>query len=308
MRNYRKKQLFLIGLSSIIFLVYVVVVNSLEQQGYLLLEPYRSIFLGAIVLFFIASIVMSIVIEIKNRQPLLKQSHTSDLICPNCNKNNSIGSMFCNNCGTELITNGTDLVNDEANIIREQFKQKNKFRNKKVYISICVILCIIGSSVYGYFYIQQQKQKQYEILFLTTTASIVSEELNSALMCEEISTTWSNAINLSSYYYKKDFNEEIANLKKKWDNDDTLRQRKDAKNKIEENMKKLKDHPKNYEEAYKLELDLYDSYGQIYSQAINPTGSLITYNKNVEDKISEFNKIYDRLTIIKPDIKSTQKK
>ncbi|PRR80687.1 Double zinc ribbon [Clostridium liquoris] len=87
-----------------------------------------------------------------------------------------------------------------------------------------------------------------------------------------------------------------------------LKERETAKNNIEKNMKELRNPPKDYEEAYKLFVDLYSLYGQIYSQAMSPQGSLMTYNQDINQKSSEFSQIYDKIKVLEPDIETKAKK
>ncbi|SQC02509.1 hypothetical protein [Clostridium tetanomorphum] len=134
---------------------------------------------------------------------------------------------------------------------------------------------------------------------MKATKGILLEKKITSLMCSVVSETWSSSI--ESRY--KDFNDELIELNKRWSRNGFLKSREDAKNKIELEMSQLKNPPNDYKEAYNTLVELYGYYSQIYNQSVSPKGSLITYNQDVNNKTGEFDKIYDKLAIIKPDIK-----
>lgn len=226
------------------------------------------------------------------------------MICEKCSWENVEGSSFCNKCGYELgkVMN-SDLNQNEENHI----KKSNK---KKIFLllSILLVLIITVSGVIGYKIhnenIKKQEElkaknalKQYQTDFITNTINLLGETYLTETMCTEISDTWRKAINSD-----KDFNDEIASLFNKWKYLGDLQKRDDAKNKLEKEMKDIQNPPKEYEEAHKLLVDIYSTYTQIYNQAISPKGSLTTYVQEVNQNISDIDKLYEKLKIIEPEI------
>ncbi|WP_373899153.1 zinc ribbon domain-containing protein [Haloimpatiens sp. FM7315] len=245
------------------------------------------------------------------------------MICSKCGSENSDESLFCNRCGAKLVeTNNAvidkeevkqDTIEDkESNAEKSELNVKNKKITKNKIILTMISILIIAGCFVGYKYYDNHKKteeakkyhEKYELTFAKTTLDILTETCAAQLMCSQISDTWRNAID-SSY---KDFNTEIANQQKQWQDKGVLKERETAKNNIEKNMKELRNPPKDYEEAYKLFVDLYSIYGQVYSQAISPQGSIITYNQDVNQKSSEFSQIYDKIKVLEPDIETKAKK
>ncbi|URZ18770.1 hypothetical protein [Clostridium felsineum] len=181
---------------------------------------------------------------------------------------------------------------------------KNLFNSKKKIIIGVIFLCVIliGGSIGGYEYISIQKHKEYESAFTKTTLDVMGQTVICEQMIEVFSTKWSTAIDDG-----EDFNNAISEVQQGFKDDGTLNKVNNNKAKIEKEMIKLQNPPKDYEKAYNLFVELYSKYGQIYSQATSPTGSLTTYNEDTNSKSSEFNEIYDKLAVLRPEIKSNKK-
>lgn len=234
------------------------------------------------------------------------------MICQKCNWDNVEGSSFCNNCGYDLKqTMDSDLnQNDIPELSQDEKKRTGKSNKKKIFLLLAMflLLAIAISSVIGYKIhnenIKKQEEakalnalKQYQTEFISNTIILLEETYLTEKMCSEVSETWRSAIDSD-----KDFNDEIISLYKSWKYVGDLQKRDDAKNKLENGMKEIQNPPKEYVEAHKLLVDIYTTYTQIYSQATNPKGSLTTYLQDVNQNISDFDKLYEKLKVIEPEI------
>lgn len=240
------------------------------------------------------------------------------MICPKCNQEVSNDSIFCNKCGNSLehvainneyhedeiqteISNVIEKEDDGEETESESAKLK-EHRYKKIVIAIVLVAVSLFGLIYYNNYNKTQEatkyKEEYEINFTIGTIDILTETYASQLMCSTISSVWRDSID-SRY---KDFNTEITRLQEDWKAKGVLKNRETAKAEIEKKMKQLQNPPEDYKEAYKLIVELYGYYSQIYNQAVSPGGSLLTYNQDVNQKSSDFDKTYEKIKVIKPDI------
>ncbi|WP_446897701.1 hypothetical protein ACSVC9_11985 [Clostridium sp. LBM24168] len=78
MQKHRKKQIFLIGFSIILLLIYKIVLYISDQQGYVLIEPYRTNFLVLLIMLVIVAIVVSVIIELSDHSSIIKNDINDD--------------------------------------------------------------------------------------------------------------------------------------------------------------------------------------------------------------------------------------
>lgn len=193
--------------------------------------------------------------------------------------------MYCTKCGAK-IENDEKFCNSCGSL------RANKYLNKSrllILIGI-VILCIV--SFVGY----TKHKEKVELESMQNIANLIAESsVNCGQMIEEISSTWTKAIEESTRRQLSDDiydmlatsmgtgqtpEEAISELiNKKWSISEKLEKRKSEKLRIEEELKSFKD-TKNVTVYDKL-TEYYLVYEKVYFAATSPSGSLLSYNTDV---------------------------
>ncbi|KAB1365733.1 MULTISPECIES: hypothetical protein [Bacillus cereus group] len=149
---------------------------------------------------------------------------------------------------------------------------------------------------------EQKKESEYVMAAANFYNNIDSFEWFSTTVLSGYSTTWSEAIN-----NRKDFNAEI--ISKKTESDKMIKHADLLYSEMGQQLKVISEATKEHPEQYK---ELYEEYKKIYSivtalneQVNSPTGSLISFNQNVNSLIQEYKKVKGNINIaINEDIKN----
>ncbi len=96
-------------------------------------------------------------------------------------------------------------------------------------------------------------------------------------------------------YFVSDFNVALQNLFLDSDFSIQIENINDNKDAVNSLMKKLKNPPEEYKDAYESLSELYDAYISLTNLATDPTGSLQTYSQNFNDADSETLNCYNAL-------------
>ncbi|QWU47466.1 hypothetical protein [Bacillus sp. NP247] len=174
-------------------------------------------------------------------------------------------------------------------------------------ISIIVLLFTISSVTNmeeEYQAIQAQKKKETD--YLKAAASFYNEieifEYSASHVLSEYSTTWSNAIDS-----RNDFNTALRSKKKEIDG---MVVAVDVfYNSMGKDLRLVseaaKEQPNKYKEIYEEYKKMYGIVTALNEQAQSPSGSLISFNQNVNALIQEYKKAAGNINIaITDDIKS----
>lgn len=196
----------------------------------------------------------------------------------------------------------------------------HKFNKKKRIIIGIIIICIIGISGFSIYKYNQYKQdkinqqielkekqkqevlKQYKKILVDEMIMMIVQEKNIKLMCSGNYDIWHDAI------YKDvdfgDFNKAISDLHQKFKDGGVIDKLDKDKKEIDDKMQNLRDSPQEYQQVYNLVLDFHSKFSHLYDQAENPTGSLINYNKDVNDTENSLDELEDKIEALVPDIKN----
>ncbi|PGA19356.1 hypothetical protein COL80_27875 [Bacillus thuringiensis] len=156
--------------------------------------------------------------------------------------------------------------------------------------------------------IAEEKKKESEYLMAAANFynDIESFEMYSTLVLFGYSDTWSNAIKT-----QKDFNAEL--ISKKTESDPMIKRADTIYTEMGQQLKLVSEATKQHPDLYK---DVYEEYKNIYSvvtalneQVSSPTGSLISFNQNVNSLQQEYKKAKGNIDIsITDEIKKQSEK
>jgi uncharacterized protein YpmB len=233
------------------------------------------------------------------------------MICEKCDAEIPENSEFCLKCGFKIVNklSESELSGNEVNpVISESSKIQPKLeyhkRINKLLIIIPIIIFVIAGSIIGYVLYQKHiadvENQAYHTKLINTILDISTQTYANEGVCGIVSQKWHDAI----FVNDEDFNTVISNAEQALTTSDLGKNIKKGNAKIQNEMIQLQNPYKGYEDTYQLVLDLYDEYNELYSQATSPTGSLTSYNSDVDTKSDSFNTTLNRIEVVMPEIKS----
>jgi len=119
---------------------------------------------------------------------------------------------------------------------------------------------------------------------------IIHEAERSILICLEYSRVWNKAIERQA-----SFDSAILKLQEALNSENIYKSLREMKSLTEKMMEKLIDPPLKYNESYKKLVNLYGVYSQVYAFAVQPSGSLVTFNNSINDLQSQLIKLKNEL-------------
>lgn len=177
--------------------------------------------------------------------------------------------------------------------------EKPKKQKDKVVIGLIVsilIVAIIGVIANGAAQKQKQKEKYLKTLQLTEVL-ILGSVISSIKLCEEYSDTWRDAIDR-----RRNFSDAVNS--KMAENKSRINDLEEQKEVIDKLMKELNNPPNEFKKTHDKLLEIYGIYMQLYSQAKGPSGTLVSFNQNINRLQEDYFKASNELKILTPDIKT----
>lgn len=98
-----------------------------------------------------------------------------------------------------------------------------------------------------------------------------------------------------------DFSTNLYSMHSYFESNGQLEKVQEASEEAKDKMSELKDHPSDFEKVYDEALDLYDLTEEFMEMAINPTGSLQSFNEDKNRLSSEIFSKYKRIDVIMPE-------
>lgn len=240
--------------------------------------------------------------------------------CPECNKEISDKVKACPHCGYPLVEEETASEAQQPQQV-EVTGVKIQNRNAGKIFTIAVILLVVAAlAFFGLKYLKDQKaQKDYEADFnqyIDNLQMIQLLMLDGGSDAEDLTIltrkVWRNAIyedrdsetdkfTRPNGRWVEDFNEALLNLYTDTKTISTIARIESNQESVRELIKELQSPPKGLEKSYDTVTDLYSAYKGLTDLAIDPTGSLTSFSESVNNRISDFVDLVDKLNNQMPE-------
>jgi hypothetical protein len=235
--------------------------------------------------------------------------------CPDCGAELEEGMDTCPKCGCPIENIiETEKTPQQVEVTGVKITKKSK---KIIMIAIiavigAVMIAAIGvqthkKNVAAKAAAEAQKQSEEYGTNLNLAAYTMLSGASDAETCGNlIKNVWYNAIYKESDsktdkytklngYFVSDFNDALKNLFSDSSFSGQIVDINSNKDTVNSLMKKLKNPPEEYKDAYEALSKLYDAYISLTNLATDPTGSLQTFSKNFNDADNETLNCYNAL-------------
>ena len=208
---------------------------------------------------------------------------------------NTISTSLCPYCSEEILSTakkckhrGEFLNTDMKN--QQRGKQPRRIiKPLFIFIILTIFLCGIA-----YVFIQKNQKISYQQKISETVGEIFNATVKCVDMCSIYSKEWREGIKHDSMDLwirvqanKFRENGDIANIIT-------------SKMKIDELMSGLASPPEPMIDVHRKLIELYGIYSQIYNFALEPSGSLASYNRSINDLQSNLMKTANELKVMLP--------
>ena len=211
---------------------------------------------------------------------------------------------MCEECGTEYEIKLSTCPNCGCpNLTIEQKKQKKK--QKGIIISV-VVLALIAVCVFGFSILQKAKEAEYYSNMECVSYTMLDGAAKAENAGNLIKSVWYNAIyeerdtetdkyTMKNGEFVDDFNDALSNLFADGNFINSISEIELNQSEVTGLMKKLKNPPKKYEEAYAVLKTYYDNYIKMTKSVISLDGSLQTFSEEFNtydtDTVNSFEKM-----------------
>lgn len=223
--------------------------------------------------------------------------------CPDCGAELEEEVDSCPKCGCPIENNSESRIPQQVEVTGVKVSTRSK---KLIVTGIIVAMAIVMAIIAGgNAYKKKQSEKYGKNLNVAAYTIMISASTveNSGNLIKQV---WYNAIYKNSDsktdkytrpngYYVSDFNDALQNLLSDSSFKEQIEKINDNKESINTLMKKLKNPPKEYKEAYESLSKLYDAYISLTSLVTSPSGSLQTYSQSFNNADNETVKCYNAL-------------
>ena len=235
--------------------------------------------------------------------------------CPDCGAELEEGMDICPKCGCpieNIIETEKTPQQVEVTGVKITKKSKKIIVIATIAVLVAAIITAIGvqthkKNVAAKAVTEAQKQSEKYGTNLNMAAYSMLSGASDAETCGNlIKQVWYNAIYKESDsttnkytkpdgYFVSDFNDVLQNLFSDSSFSGQIADINSNKDTVNSLMKKLKNPPEEYKDAYESLLKLYDAYISLTNLVTDPTGSLQTYSQNFNDADNETLNCYNAL-------------
>lgn len=221
--------------------------------------------------------------------------------CTECGAELEEGMTECPNCGCPI----DDILCQKEDEKPQKVEVTGVKVTKKIKVIIGVVVALLvvgGATVFGVTQYQKKKTSEkyaqrigeYSDNLKLATFTMLTGASDAESSANLIKQVWYNAIyekrddKTDMYtrpkgYFVSDFNDALGNLYADSNFSSKIGNIEDNQDTVNTLMKKLKNPPDEYKEAYDAVSVLYDSYISLTNCAIDPSGSLQTYSSTFND-------------------------
>lgn len=237
--------------------------------------------------------------------------------CPDCGTELEQGMDACPKCGCPIdngVETGTAPQQVEVTGVKITKKSKKVIVIAAIAVIVAVIIAAVGVQAHKKNIAEkaaaeaQKQSEEYGTNLNTAAYSMLSGASDAETCCNLIKKVWYNAIYEESDsktdkytkpngYYVSDFNDALQNLFSDSSFSAQIADVNDNKDTVNALMKKLKNPPEEYKDAYESLSKFYNAYISLTNLATDPTGSLQTYSQNFTDADNETLNCYNALKI-----------
>jgi len=236
------------------------------------------------------------------------------IVCEECGTEMEEGMEVCPSCGCPVVKDretSTD-VPQQVEVTGVRMTKKAK----RIAIMAGVVLLMIVAVVIGIGQIQKKKaanevekaKKEYATNLNTITYAMLDASSTAEDCGNLIKSVWSNTIyqerdektdkyTMPDGDFLSDFNDALGNLFEDSSFSAKEKSISDKQDSINTLMKKMKNPPEEYKEAYDKMQEFYDAYIALTNLATNPSGNLQTYSTSFNEADTEASNCYKAMKV-----------